>query len=78
MPVDFGFRSGVGRLYQSKRRSVPVNVVTLALENFKKELVAVRRSVQRQDFKRIARKNPPKGFASNVSLGARLAWEWTC
>eukprot|EP00197_Chlamydomonas_leiostraca_P009674 CAMPEP_0202865230 /NCGR_PEP_ID=MMETSP1391-20130828/5395_1 /ASSEMBLY_ACC=CAM_ASM_000867 /TAXON_ID=1034604 /ORGANISM="Chlamydomonas leiostraca, Strain SAG 11-49" /LENGTH=443 /DNA_ID=CAMNT_0049545039 /DNA_START=93 /DNA_END=1424 /DNA_ORIENTATION=+ len=44
MPVDYGFRAGAGRLYEEHYGEVPKNVLDLAGQNFRHELLAMRRS----------------------------------
>lgn len=46
MPADYGFRSGSGRLYQQDYGTIPKNVFELSLDNFKRELRALRRAVR--------------------------------
>ncbi|PSC72507.1 plastid terminal oxidase isoform B [Micractinium conductrix] len=49
MPADYGFRSGSGRLYQADYGTIPKNVAELSLQNFRRELRALRRSVRYGD-----------------------------
>lgn len=54
MPADYGFRSGSGRLYQSSYGAIPTSIWELAADNFRKELVALRRSVRYDEYREIA------------------------
>ncbi|KAL4447289.1 hypothetical protein ABPG77_007322 [Micractinium sp. CCAP 211/92] len=46
MPADYGFRSGSGRLYQQDYGTIPKNAWELGVENFRRELRALRRAVR--------------------------------
>lgn len=46
MPADYGFRSGSGRLYQQDYGTIPKNVWELGVDNFRRELRALRRAVR--------------------------------
>lgn len=54
MPADYGFRSGSGRLYQNSFGAVPTSAWGLAIDNFRKELLALRRSVRFDEYAQIA------------------------
>lgn len=53
MSVDYGFRTGGGRLYQDRYGTVPTGAVPLAIDNFKNELRALRRSVRFDEYNAI-------------------------
>ena len=46
MTADYGFRSGSGRLYQAGYGTIPASGWELGVQNFKKELRALRRAVR--------------------------------
>ena len=54
MSADYGFRSGAGRLYQDGYGGVPRSILELSVSNFKKELMALRRSVRLDEYKEIS------------------------
>jgi ubiquinol oxidase len=54
MSADYGFRSGAGRLYQDGYGGVPRSILELSISNFKKELMALRRSVRLDEYKEIS------------------------
>ena len=54
MPADYGFRSGSGRLYQNSYGAVPTSAWDLAIDNFRKELLALRRSIRFDEYADIA------------------------
>jgi hypothetical protein len=54
MPADYGFRSGVGRIYQEAYGSIPTSAISLSLANFSKELRALRRSVLFDEYNKIS------------------------
>lgn len=54
MSADYGFRSGAGRLYQDDYGGVPKSMVELSISNFKKELMALRRSIRMDEYKEIS------------------------
>ena len=54
MPADYGFRSGSGRLYQSSYGAVPESAWGLAMQNFRKELLALRRSIRYDEYRQIS------------------------
>ncbi|GMH39800.1 hypothetical protein BSKO_07698 [Bryopsis sp. KO-2023] len=74
MCCDYGFRSGVGRMYQDRYGEIPDNVWGLAVENFKQEWNALRKSFRSDDYKKIADQNPPEGPIGKAaySLGGRV------
>lgn len=53
MPADYGFRTGTGRLYQDGYGQVPSSAFDLAADNFRKELLALRQSVQMDKFPKL-------------------------
>lgn len=69
MPVDYGFRSGAGRLYQDGYGTVPTNIWGLATDNFKRELRAMRQSVRYDTYRSIAEAAQP-GFLGQVAFAA--------
>jgi len=76
MPVDYGFRSGAGRLYQDGYGSVPTSAFGLAIDNFRKELLALRRSVRFDEYKSIyeqseGRQGPLRRFSFALGGYAR-------
>lgn len=79
MPVDYGFRSGAGRLYQDGYGTVPTSALGLAAANFRKELLALRRSVRFDEYAQIAERVEAAGplrrasFALGGSLRTQLA-----
>ncbi|KAL6781287.1 PTOX1 [Auxenochlorella protothecoides x Auxenochlorella symbiontica] len=54
MAADYGFRSGSGRLYQDGYGSVPSSATALALGNFKKEFMELRKSVRFNEYKELS------------------------
>ena len=66
MSADYGFRSGAGRLYQDDYGGVPSSILDLSVSNFKKELMALRRSVRMDEYKEISQ------VYENVSLPRRI------
>ncbi len=54
LSADYGFRSGSGRLYMDSYGAVPRSIVELSVSNFKKELMALRRSVRMDEFREIS------------------------
>ncbi|PRW56883.1 plastid terminal oxidase [Chlorella sorokiniana] len=64
MPADYGFRSGSGRLYQQDYGTIPKNVVELSVENFKRELRALRRSVRYDELSEVANEAAARGEPS--------------
>ena len=61
MPADYGFRSGSGRLYQDNFGAVPTSAWGLAVDNFRKELLALRRSIRYDEYSQIADKQVAAG-----------------
>lgn len=68
MPADYGFRSGAGRLYQDGYGGVPRSVFELAISNFKKELMALRRSVRLDEYKQISERFDNVSFVRGLSF----------
>ena len=56
LSADYGFRSGAGRLYQDGYGGVPKSIVELSISNFKRELIALRRSIRFDEYKQISEK----------------------
>ena len=54
MSADYGFRSGAGRLYGDSYGAVPRSIFELSMSNFKKELMAMRRSIRMDEFSEIS------------------------
>lgn len=72
MPADYGFRSGVGRLYQDNYGRVPTSAMGLALDNFRKELLALRRSVRFDEYSQISDSAEKAGASSLSKAGFAL------
>jgi len=62
MCSDYGYRSGVGRMYQSADGTIPVSGFELAWENFRVELASLRRSVRGDEYARVSGANPPQSL----------------
>jgi hypothetical protein len=73
MSVDYGFRTGGGRLYQENYGTVPTGVVGLAVDNFKKELRALRRSVRFDEYNAIAAGSASAGPIRKVGVVTECA-----
>jgi hypothetical protein len=73
MPVDYGFRSGAGRLYQDGYGTVPTNVWGLAIDNFKRELRAMRQSIRYDTYRSIAEAAKP-GLLGQASQPRCCSW----
>lgn len=66
MCCDYGFRSGVGRLYQGSTGEVPKNFFALGGENFAREFKQLRRSFRFNEYKSISDVNPPRNFVERL------------
>lgn len=69
MSADYGFRSGSGRLYMDSYGAVPRSIFELSASNFKKELMALRRSIRTNEYKEIsdATKDSNESFLRKTS-----------
>lgn len=72
MPADYGFRSGSGRLYQDDYGSVPRNAFALGIDNFRKELLALRQSVRFDEYKEISSRQIAAGAGPLRKAGLAL------
>eukprot|EP00884_Botryococcus_braunii_P010314 jgi/Botrbrau1/19284/Bobra.0073s0027.1 len=74
MCCDYGFRSGFGRLYQGGDGEIPANFLTLGFQNFAKEYAQLRRSFRFNEYREIARANPPRDPISKAAawLGKKV------
>ncbi|DBA97712.1 TPA: hypothetical protein ACH3X3_012597 [Trebouxia sp. C0006] len=66
MCCDYGFRSGVGRLYQGSTGEVPKNFFALGGDNFAREFKQLRRSFRFNEYKSISDVNPPRNFVERI------------
>ncbi|KAF5834560.1 hypothetical protein DUNSADRAFT_8727 [Dunaliella salina] len=62
MCADYGYRSGVGRMYHSADGSIPVSGFELAWDNFRAELASLRRSMRGDEYAGVSRRNPPQSL----------------
>ena len=69
LSADYGFRSGSGRLYMDSYGAVPLSIFELSASNFKKELMALRRSIRTNEYKEIsdATKDSNESFLRKTS-----------
>lgn len=74
---DYGFRTGTGRLYQVGYGEIPKNVWELAIDNFKIEYKALRKSLRFDDFQKISKRNPAEGPLGKLGywVGSKLV-QW--
>lgn len=72
MSADYGFRSGAGRLYQDGYGSVPGGALSLATDNFRKELLALRRSIRFDEYRDIADRQIASGAGPLRRAGLAL------
>jgi len=68
MCTDYGYRSGVGRMYQAADGTIPVSGFELALDNFKRELASLRRSVRMDEYARVTNASPPSSLPRKAAF----------
>lgn len=66
MCCDYGFRTGVGRVYSDAAGKIPRNAWRLAVDNYKQEYRALRRSFRDDEYAGITMKSPPRGPLAKV------------